>query len=72
MDTYNAFLSSSVELLGSLDYNEKKDKFEYGNGRIRQAEELRSLYMENTKQKMLDVQDYSMKIIEVTLNGEDS
>lgn len=28
--------------------------------------------MENTKQKMLEVRDYSMKIIEVTLNSEDS
>ena len=66
------FFEKSQELLKNLDYNFKKDKFEYGNSVLREKEDRRRKFVESAKSKIEEVRDYSMKIIEVILSTDDS
>ena len=59
-------------MLKNLDYNFKKDKFEYGNSVLREKEDRRRKFVESAKSKIEEVRDYSMKIIEVILSTDDS
>jgi hypothetical protein len=61
--TYKQFAESSSELLSNLDYNFKKDKFEFGNGLIKEKEDKRRKSVDRAKRKIEEVRDYSMKII---------
>lgn len=69
---YADFLKNSQELLRNVDYNYKKDKFEYGNALIKEKEDKRRKSIENGKRKIEEVKDYSMKIIEVILHNDDT
>ena len=57
-----------------MDYNFKKDKFEFGNASTKEKEDKRRKILDNTRRKIEEVRDYSMKIIEVILTdcGSDS
>jgi hypothetical protein len=59
-------------LLSSLDYNSKKDRFEFGSGIVKEKEELRRQFVDYAKRGMEEMRDYSMKVIEVTLHKDDS
>lgn len=71
-DTYKLFFEKSQELLQNLDYNFKKDKFDYGNATLREKEDKRRKFLDCGKRKIEEVRDYSMKIIEVILHNNDS
>ena len=64
---YKEFFDNSQQLLGNLEYNFKKDKFQYGNALTKEKEDKRRKTLESTKRKIEEVRDYSMKIIEVIL-----
>ena len=71
-EVYQTFTAASCELLANLDYNFKKDKFQLGNGEIKEREDKRRKSVERAKRKIEEVRDYSMKIIQVILHNEDS
>lgn len=68
--TYRTFREGSSDLLGNLDYNFKKDKFELGSAAIKEKEDRRRKSVERAKRKIEEVRDYSMKIIEVILHND--
>ena len=61
-------------MLSLLEYNFKKDKFQYGNTVTKEKQDKRKKTLDNTRRKVEEVRDYSMKIIEVILTdcGSDS
>ena len=71
-ESYQYFYQNSQQLLGNMDYNFKKDKFEYGNLVTKEREDKRRKHLESTRRKIEEVRDYSMKIIEVILNNCES
>lgn len=71
-ENYQRFFKNSQQLLGSMDYNFKKDKFEYGNLLTKEKEDKRRKTLDSTRRKIEEVRDYSMKIIEVILNNCES
>ena len=71
-EAFEEFRLGSKHLLANLDYNFKRDRFEYFNGEIKKAQDKLRKSQSNAKAKIEEVKDYSMKIIEVILNEDSS
>ena len=51
-ESYKYFFNNSTQLLGNMDYNFKKDKFEYGNLVTKEKEDKRRKSLDHTKRKI--------------------
>ena len=60
---YKEFFEGSKEMLSNLDYNFKRDRFEYFNSQIKKAQDNLRKSQSSAKAKIEEVKDYSMKII---------
>ena len=51
-DHYQHFFKNSQQLLSNMDYNFKKDKFEFGNALTKEKEDKRRKILDNTRRKI--------------------
>lgn len=55
-----------------MDYNIQKDRLEYGSLEIKEKEDARKKNLTFIKRRVEEVKEYSMKVIEVILNNDES
>ena len=66
------FKEKTIHNLSKMDYNFQKDAMEYNSPEIKEKLEMRKKFSKEISRKIEEVKDYSMKIIEVILNQEES
>ena len=52
VDNYQYFFNNSQQMLSNMDYNFKKDKFEYGNAVTKEKEDKRRKTLDGVKRKV--------------------
>ncbi len=71
-DSFREFKTRSKELVNFLMFNTKKDRLEIEGKSIREGLEQRQNCIGSINREMEQLRDYSMKIVEVVLDNEES
>ena len=71
-ESVEQFKTNIIHKLSKIDYNIQKDRLEYGNLEIKEKQDTRKKNLSFVKRKIEQVKQYSMKIIEVILNNDES
>lgn len=71
-NAFNLFKESMVDNLRKMDYNFQKDMMEYSSPSIKERVEERRKMFKDIWRKIDEVKEYSVKIIEVAMEEDDS